>query len=157
VDDAGLASMCRSPRPDTLRGMIATVLVRAAVPAAIAIAYGGLIRPRLLRLGASAGERAAAYPGDDLIPGGRRGSIMATTLPAPPTEVWPWLAQMGADKAGFYSFDRLDTAAAPAPTASIPNGRGSRRATGSSPSPTAAAGSTSRSCAHNATSCCAPR
>ena len=33
---------------------------------------------------------------------------MATTLPAPPAEVWPWLMQMGADKAGFYSFDRLD-------------------------------------------------
>jgi proline iminopeptidase len=33
---------------------------------------------------------------------------MATTLPAPPERVWPWLAQMGGDRAGFYSWDRLD-------------------------------------------------
>ncbi len=33
---------------------------------------------------------------------------MATTLPAPPEKVWPWLVQMGGDRAGFYSWDRLD-------------------------------------------------
>ena len=33
---------------------------------------------------------------------------MATTLPAPPAEVWPWLAQMGADRGGWYSIDLLD-------------------------------------------------
>jgi proline iminopeptidase len=38
---------------------------------------------------------------------------MATTIPAPPEQVWPWLVQMGCDRAGFYSFDRLDNGGRP--------------------------------------------
>ena len=33
---------------------------------------------------------------------------MAVTLDAPPSEVWPWLAQMGLNRGGWYSWDRLD-------------------------------------------------
>lgn len=33
---------------------------------------------------------------------------MAVTLEAPPRRVWPWLVQMGYDRAGWYSWDRLD-------------------------------------------------
>jgi proline iminopeptidase len=33
---------------------------------------------------------------------------MATTLDAPPEDVWPWLVQMGRGRAGWYSIDRLD-------------------------------------------------
>jgi proline iminopeptidase len=33
---------------------------------------------------------------------------MATTIDAPPEDVWPWLAQMGYGRAGWYSWDRLD-------------------------------------------------
>ncbi|MVU76901.1 hypothetical protein GPX89_06540 [Nocardia sp. ET3-3] len=33
---------------------------------------------------------------------------MAVTIEAPPREVWPWLVQMGYDRAGWYSWDHLD-------------------------------------------------
>jgi proline iminopeptidase len=33
---------------------------------------------------------------------------MGVTVDAPPSQVWPWLVQMGADRAGWYSWDRLD-------------------------------------------------
>ncbi|WP_018773360.1 hypothetical protein [Arthrobacter sp. 131MFCol6.1] len=33
---------------------------------------------------------------------------MAVTIDAPPSRVWPWLVQMGTDRAGWYSWDRLD-------------------------------------------------
>ena len=33
---------------------------------------------------------------------------MATTIAAPPADVWPWLVQMGCNRAGWYSWDRLD-------------------------------------------------
>ncbi len=38
---------------------------------------------------------------------------MATTFPAPPERVWPWLVQMGYDRAGWYSWDRLDHGGVP--------------------------------------------
>lgn len=69
---------------------------------------GAFLRRRLMQLGATPEEAEASMPGDGLLPSARKGSTMATTLLAPPAEVWPWLAQMGADRAGWYSVDLLD-------------------------------------------------
>ncbi|UUU26074.1 hypothetical protein [Streptomyces sp. DSM 40750] len=71
------------------------------------------IRPRLLTWGASSDEVARAYPGDELVPNADGSSTMATTLPAPPAEVWPWLVQMGCNRGGWYSWDRLDNGGHP--------------------------------------------
>jgi proline iminopeptidase len=71
-------------------------------------AYGVAVRPRLLRWGATDEEIQRPYPGDDLIAGGTRGATMAVTINAPPDDVWPWLAQMGYDRGGWYSWDHLD-------------------------------------------------
>ncbi|WP_210718297.1 hypothetical protein [Amycolatopsis acididurans] len=38
---------------------------------------------------------------------------MAVTIDAPPSQVWPWLVQMGWDRGGWYSWDRLDNAGRP--------------------------------------------
>ena len=62
----------------------------------------------MLRWGATDAEVDRAYPGADLIPGGERSATMAVTIEAPPARVWPWLVQMGTDRAGWYSWDRLD-------------------------------------------------
>ena len=35
------------------------------------------------------------------------------TIDAPPALVWPWLVQMGCDRAGWYSWDRLDNGSVP--------------------------------------------
>jgi hypothetical protein len=75
--------------------------------------YLALIRPRLRSWGATSSELRASYPGDELIPEGRIASTMATTIAAPPSAVWPWLVQMGGDRAGFYSFDHLDNGGRP--------------------------------------------
>ena len=75
-------------------------------------AYALWVRPGLLRWGATDEELRAPYPGADLIPGARRNATMATTINAPPSRVWPWLVQMGCDRAGWYSWDRLDNAGA---------------------------------------------
>jgi hypothetical protein len=77
------------------------------------ISYAALVRPRLRRWGMTAGELRRSFPGDEMIPGGRLASTMATTIHAPPSVVWPWLVQMGGDRAGFYSFDRLDNGGRP--------------------------------------------
>ena len=70
--------------------------------------YAVLIRPRLVRWGATLPEVRQLYPGADLIPGGERSPTMAVTIDAPPSAVWPWLLQMGYGRAGWYSWDHLD-------------------------------------------------
>ncbi|MGH2984475.1 MAG: hypothetical protein ACRDK5_09525 [Solirubrobacterales bacterium] len=70
--------------------------------------YAFILRPRLLRWGASREEVQRDYPGADIVPGGKRSGTMAVTIGAPPSRVWPWLVQMGYGRAGWYSWDRLD-------------------------------------------------
>jgi proline iminopeptidase len=79
----------------------------------LALGYGLFLRPRLLRWGATREEVTGPFPGADLIPGSQRVSTMAVTLNAPPSRVWPWLVQMGYDRAGWYSWDRLDRGGEP--------------------------------------------
>jgi hypothetical protein len=71
-------------------------------------AYGLLVRPRMTRWGATDDEVERPFPGAELVAGGVRSATMATTIDAPPAVVWPWLAQMGIDRGGWYSWDRLD-------------------------------------------------
>jgi len=73
-----------------------------------AVVYAGGVRPRMLRWGATDDEVVAPFPGATIVPGGVRGATMAATLDAPPERVWSWLVQMGHDRAGWYSWDRLD-------------------------------------------------
>lgn len=69
--------------------------------------YGSFVRPRLLRWGATDEEFEGPFPGD-VIEGGTRSATMAATIDAPPSALWPWLAQMGTNRGGWYSWDRLD-------------------------------------------------
>jgi proline iminopeptidase len=78
-----------------------------------ALVYVGWVLPRLRTWGATEAEVDMAYPGADVVPGGRRGATMAVTIDAPPDQVWPWLVQLGGDRAGWYSWDRLDNAGHP--------------------------------------------
>jgi hypothetical protein len=91
----------------TLAGKIVGVAGTAAV------VYGAWVRPRLMRWGATDAEVAGPYPGADLVPGGERGATMAVTIDAAPDQVWPWLVQLGGDRGGWYSWDRLDNAGRP--------------------------------------------
>lgn len=95
------------------------LLCLAAVCAA-PVLYAGWVRPRLLAWGATPAEAAGDYPGDELVPDADGSSTMAATLPGPPERVWPWLAQMGYDRAGWYSWDRLDRGGQPSAQRIVP-------------------------------------
>ena len=88
--------------------MVASGRKLAGLACLAAAVYALVLRPRLVRWGASDEEVARTYPGDELIPDGTRAATMAVTIEAPPAEVWPWLVQMGWGRAGWYSWDRLD-------------------------------------------------
>jgi hypothetical protein len=60
------------------------------------------------RWGATAAEQRAVLPGDDLVPQPIYQATRAIGIDAPPKAVWPWLVQIGQDKGGFYSYDRLE-------------------------------------------------
>ncbi len=47
-------------------------------------------------------ERLAVLPGDDLVPDAVVVMDRAFDLPATPSAVWPWIAQLGKGRAGWY-------------------------------------------------------
>ena len=50
-------------------------------------------------------------PGDDEVPHPGLRMTRAVTIEAPPSDVWPWLAQIGQDRGGFYSYSWLENLA----------------------------------------------
>jgi hypothetical protein len=92
----------------------AAVARRRAVVLGAAVAGAALCaRGRLMQWGSTREERDRPLPGDGAIPGEQSATTMATTIAAPPPAIWPWLAQMGADRGGWYSWDRLDNGGRP--------------------------------------------
>ncbi|MBX9604062.1 MAG: hypothetical protein K2X35_23865 [Bryobacteraceae bacterium] len=78
----------------------------AAAFAALSV-YECLVRPWMLRWGATGEECGADLPGDE-------GSAVETsatralTIQAPVELVWAWLIQLGQDRGGFYSYTALE-------------------------------------------------
>ncbi len=70
--------------------------------------YAGVLHPWLMNWGATQVEVAAALPGDELAPGGSAFFTRGITIAAPPSVVWPWILQIGQDRAGFYSYTWLE-------------------------------------------------
>jgi hypothetical protein len=70
--------------------------------------------------GATAAELAGSMPGDELLPHAQFRATRAITIDAPPQAVWPWLVQVGALRAGWYSNDLLDNLGHPSATMIVP-------------------------------------
>jgi hypothetical protein len=84
-------------------------------PVAIAVAATGSVaalaligRTALLRWGATHEEIAGAQPGDELISDANVTATRAITIRRSPDVVWPWIAQLGQGRGGFYSYDFLE-------------------------------------------------
>jgi hypothetical protein len=60
------------------------------------------------RWGATDDEVRAHLPVDDVVEPGSVTSTRAITVRAPIQDVWPWLVQIGQDRAGFYSYTWLE-------------------------------------------------
>jgi hypothetical protein len=65
-----------------------------------------ILHPWLMNWGAAPEERAMVLPGDEAPPAAY--FTRAISIDAPPSAVWPWLLQIGQDRAGFYSNDYLE-------------------------------------------------
>ena len=83
--------------------------------AVLAVAAAGadlaVLRPWSRSWGTTYSERHAVLPGDELVPEPGLAMTRAVTVDAPVADVWPWLAQIGQDRAGFYSWSWLENLA----------------------------------------------
>jgi hypothetical protein len=73
-----------------------------------AAAYILIARRRHLRWGTTDREFAEPLPGDDLIANADLTATRAITIRASSDQVWPWIAQLGQGRGGFYSYDFLE-------------------------------------------------
>jgi hypothetical protein len=76
----------------------------------VVMLYRGRFRPWMYTWGAREDEVAASLPGDDLVNAHTPRTTRAVTVDAPIDDVWPWLAQIGEDRGGFYSYSWLERA-----------------------------------------------
>lgn len=72
--------------------------------------YALVIKPWLMRRGATDEECFRPLPGDALVPEPQWSFTHGITIHASPAEIWPWLAQWGYGRGGFYSYDWIDQA-----------------------------------------------
>jgi hypothetical protein len=73
-----------------------------------AAVYSPFMRRRYLTWGATTEEVDAELPGDDLLQDADMLSTRAITIEAPPSDVWPWLVQMGSGRGGAYTYDWIE-------------------------------------------------
>ena len=60
------------------------------------------------RWGTTPADLARVMAGDSLLVDPTYSGTTAITIDAPPEDVWPWLAQIGYQRGGLYSYDWLD-------------------------------------------------
>ena len=73
-----------------------------------AIGAGFLLGHRYRHWGASQDERHCTLAGDELLPAVDVSATRAITIAADADAVWPWVAQLGQGRGGFYSYDWLE-------------------------------------------------
>jgi hypothetical protein len=92
-----------SARTKIVRLLAGTLLVIAIVVATFALL------PHWTRTwGATAAEVERTLPGDELMERAPGDWTHGATIDAPAEEVWPWIAQIGDDRGGFYSYTFIE-------------------------------------------------
>jgi uncharacterized protein YndB with AHSA1/START domain len=64
-------------------------------------------------------DKRRSLPGDAMISAPIFTSTHGITINAPPEQVWPWIAQMGSGRAGWYSWDAIDNGGRPSSTSIV--------------------------------------
>lgn len=84
----------------------------AALEGAGLVAWNLVVTPfvgrKRLRWGTRGTEATDPFPGDDLVPDPKWSYTLGIDVAAPPEAVWPWIAQIGQRRGGFYSYQTLE-------------------------------------------------
>jgi len=65
-------------------------------------------RPSRLRWGANDDELARSYPGDELVSEPSWTATHVISIDATRERIWPWIAQIGQGRGGFYAYQKLE-------------------------------------------------
>ena len=63
---------------------------------------------RRLRWGTVGTEAIDSLPGDEFVPKPKWGYTLGVAVNASPEDVWPWIAQLGQGRGGFYTYQTLE-------------------------------------------------
>lgn len=78
---------------------VGSKLIRTSVMSILETELGKMTLPN---------DHLRALPGDEIIPGARFGITLHRNIEAPVSLVWRYLMQLGCDRAGWYSIDKID-------------------------------------------------
>jgi len=91
--------------------MQSSIFVILAILFIFMLFYLNLLRPWQLRWGATDVEINRAMQGDGIVEKPSFDATRAVTIHAPAKNIYPWIVQMGLNRAGWYSYDLLDNLA----------------------------------------------
>lgn len=72
------------------------------------IVFRPLVRGHYSRWGATDAEVARTLPGDERVPRSLVTTNAAITIRAKAADIWPWIAQLGQERGGMYSYELLE-------------------------------------------------
>lgn len=84
------------------------LLFAAAAIGTGVVVYREVVRPWWQSWGIDSHDITRTLPGDELVPEAPVMDTRSIEIAAPPSDVWPWLLQMGYGRAGWYSYDTID-------------------------------------------------
>jgi len=111
--DFMVAALALAPAVGGQLTALAPVRQLARVPLTALLVYVAAVialRPWYSSWGATRSEQQMVMVGDPALGESHYRIDHAVTVHAPADSVWPWLAQIGQDRAGFYSYDWLERA-----------------------------------------------
>ena len=88
--------------------MTVTAAARPIALGTVTIVAAAVVRARQRRWGATDEEVNLTLPGDNLVSPADLTATRAITIHATAAQVWPWIAQLGQGRGGFYSYDFLE-------------------------------------------------
>ena len=100
------------PAADHNHGRSPGVGVLAAIEGAALVVWNLVATPfigrRRLRWGTTGSEATDPLPGDELVPQPKWSYTLGIGIDAPADAVWPWVAQIGQKRGGFYTYQTLE-------------------------------------------------
>ncbi|MCD4753711.1 MAG: hypothetical protein K8R40_11620 [Anaerolineaceae bacterium] len=88
-----------------------STFIIASILFILSLFYLAFFRSWQLRWGATDEEIKRSMPGDNIVSNPSFNATRAVTINASPGNIYPWLVQMGINRAGWYSYDLLDNLA----------------------------------------------